>query len=131
MTEMVDSQPTPGLRVLVVDDNVDAAESMCTLLTMLGHETAVAYDGPSGLAVAEQFRPRVAILDLGLPHLNGYDLARQLRAGTHAPRLIVAVSGYGQPDDRRKSQEAGFDHHFTKPVELAALQAVLDLRDPG
>jgi CheY-like chemotaxis protein len=124
---VTDEQQLPtGLRVLVVDDNVDAAESLCILLEMLGHETAMAFDGPTGLTVAEQFRPRVAILDIGLPRLNGYDLARHLKAGPDAPRLMVAVSGYGQAEDRRKSQEAGFDHHLTKPVELAVLQAVLD-----
>jgi CheY-like chemotaxis protein len=124
MTPTDDPLPT-GLRVLVVDDNVDAAESLSTLLGMLGHETAVAFDGPQGLALAEQFRPQVAVLDLGLPRLNGYELARRLRAAPHAPQLIVAVSGYGQPEDRRKSSEAGFDHHLTKPVELAVLQSVL------
>ena len=127
MTATVDTGPPTGLRVLVVDDNVDAAESLCTLLGMLGHETAMAFDGPSGLALADQFRPRVAILDLGLPRLDGYEIARQLRTGPDAPRLLVAVNGYGQPDHRRKSQEAGFDHHFTKPVELAMLQTVLNL----
>lgn len=121
-----DDQLVKGLRVLVVDDNVDAAESLCTLLGMLGHETAVAFDGPTGLALAQQFRPDVAILDLGLPRLSGYDLARQLRAETDAPRLFVAVSGYGQPEDRRRSREAGFDHHLTKPVEIAVIQSVLD-----
>src|SRR5687767_9068210 len=100
MTATDGHRPTPatGLRVLVVDDNVDAAESLCTLLGMLGHETAMAFDGPAGLAQAEQFRPQVAILDLGLPRLNGYDLARRLRAGPGGPRLLVAVSGYGRPE---------------------------------
>jgi CheY-like chemotaxis protein len=111
--------------VLVVDDNVDAAESLCTLLGMLGHTTAVAYDGPSGLTRATEFRPRVAILDIGLPGMNGHELARRLRAGPVCPELLVAVSGYGRDEDRRVSREAGFDHHLTKPVELAVLQAVL------
>ena len=121
-----DSQPTAdGLRVMVVDDNVDAAESLCTLLRMLGHATAVAYDGPSGLATAAAFRPRVAILDIGLPGMSGHELARRLRADPAAPELLVAISGYGRDKDRSDSHEAGFDHHLTKPVELAVLQAVL------
>src|SRR5687768_5375038 len=98
MTTTVDTRPPTGHRVLVVDDNVDAAESLCTLLGMLGHETAMAFDGPSGLALADQFRPRVAILDLGLPRLDGYELARRLRAVPDAPGLVIAVSGYGQAD---------------------------------
>lgn len=125
MTATDDSQQRAGLRILVVDDNVDAAESLCTLLRILGHETTAAFDGHAGLAAAEAFRPRVAILDLGLPGMNGYDLARQLREAPAAPALIVAVSGYGRDEDRRKSREAGIDHHLTKPVELAVLQAVL------
>lgn len=122
---MTDDPPVTGLRVLVVDDNVDAAESLCALLGMLGHETAVAFDGPSGLALAQRFRPHAAVLDLGMPGLNGLDLARRLRAGPDAPRLLVAVSGYGQPEDRLRTRDAGFDHHLIKPVELAVLQALL------
>jgi CheY-like chemotaxis protein len=126
MTSIDDSQLTAaGLRVLVVDDNVDAAESLCTLLGMLGHTTAVAYDGPAGLTIATAFRPQVAILDIGLPGMSGHELARRLRAGPATPELLVAVSGYARDEDRRHSHEAGFDHHLIKPVELAVMQAVL------
>jgi CheY-like chemotaxis protein len=116
----------PGRRrVLVVDDNVDAAELLATALRLSGHDVRVAHDGPSALALAGDFPPEVAFLDLGLPVMDGFELGRRLRpllAGR--PLRIVAVSGYGQPVDRARSAEAGFDRHLVKPVDLAELLAL-------
>ena len=114
------------MRVLLVDDNVDAAESLAMLLRLWGHEVAVAHDGPAALRAAEGQRPQVALLDIGLPGMDGYELARRLRSQPGLGRVVlVALTGWGQEEDRRRSQEAGFDHHLTKPVELGALQKLL------
>jgi signal transduction histidine kinase/DNA-binding response OmpR family regulator len=117
---------TPAYRVLVVDDNTDSADSLSMLLQMLGHQTLIAYDGLNALEVAISFQPEVVLLDIGLPRLDGYQVARRLREqpGT-ASCLLIAVSGYGQDEDRVKAQEAGFDHHLTKPLNYEALQALL------
>lgn len=106
-------------RILVIDDNVDAADSLSILLRLLGHEVETAYAGPSGLAIAESFRPEVVFLDIGMPGMSGYEVARRLRAGPAAVhlRLLVAVSGFGQVADRQKAVEAGFDHHLLKPAD--------------
>ncbi|HZT81667.1 MAG TPA: ATP-binding protein [Gemmataceae bacterium] len=120
-----------GRRVLVVEDNRDAADSLAVLLRLAGHEVRVAYDGPSALAEAPRFRPDVILLDIGLPRLDGCEVARQLRRQTGLQDvLLVALTGFGQEQDRRRSREAGFDAHFVKPVDFAALQAVL-ARPPG
>lgn len=114
------------LRILVVDDLRDAADSLALLLEALGHQALAVYDGPSALQAAGRFRPQVVLLDLGLPHITGYEVAGQLRqvAGCEQP-LIVAVTGYGQAEDRRRTQEAGFDAHLLKPVEPDQLLALL------
>jgi PAS domain S-box-containing protein len=115
------------LRVLVVDDNVDAAESLAQLLRLEGHEVQVAYDGPMALERAPGFGPHVVLLDIGLPGgMDGYEVARQLQAlhGMNGMRLI-AMSGYGQDEDRRRSVEAGFRAHCVKPLELSELRALL------
>ncbi len=113
-------------RILVVDDNRDAAESLATLLTLSGHETHVAYDGQEALAAAATLRPAVVLLDIGLPKLNGYEAARQMREQPWGKRMVlVALTGWGQQEDRRKSAEAGFDAHMVKPVDLDALAKVL------
>jgi PAS domain S-box-containing protein len=113
-------------RVLVVDDNGDAAESLALLLQTIGHETRVAHDGPGALKEAETFGPDVVLLDIGLPGMDGYEVARRLRRLEPArSALLVAVTGYGQDEDRRRSKEAGFDHHFVKPVDPATLADVL------
>ena len=115
----------PGLRVLVADDNRDAADSMQRILALFGHEVQVAYDGSTALRLGEQFRPRVALLDIGMPGTNGYEVARALRR-SQGPRVtLVAVTGWGQEADRRRSSEAGFDHHLTKPVDPGALNNLL------
>jgi PAS domain S-box-containing protein len=113
-------------RVLVVDDNEDSVDSLAMLLRMLGHEVATANDGASALPVAEQFRPDVAILDIGLPKVNGYELAKQIRENSWARDIVlVALTGWGQEQHRRRSADAGFNHHLTKPVELEVLQQIL------
>ena len=112
-------------RVLVVDDNVDAAELLGDALQMLGHEVAVVHDGPAALAAVERFRPDLAVLDVGLPQMDGHELARRLRALVPECRLI-ALTGYGQEADRARSMEAGFDVHLVKPVNLAQLAQFVD-----
>jgi len=115
-----------SLRVLVVDDNVDAAELLVALLTSMGHELAVANDAKLALALAADFRPEVALLDIGLPVIDGYMLAEQLRlVPSCANTLFVAVSGYGQPEDRERSKRAGFAHHLVKPVPIEAFRSLL------
>jgi signal transduction histidine kinase/ActR/RegA family two-component response regulator len=118
--------PAPPRRILVVDDNADAADSLALLLRLGGHDVQTAYDGPAALAAAAAFRPEVVLLDIGLPRMDGLEVARRLRA-EHAPgnMVLVAVTGYGQEEDRRQAGEAGFDHHFTKPLEIDALNALL------
>jgi signal transduction histidine kinase/ActR/RegA family two-component response regulator len=113
-------------RVLVADDNVDAAESLCMLLQIAGHEVRCAHDGVESVRVAEQFRPEVVLLDIGMPRLNGYGAARQIRALPEGPSmLLIALTGWGQDEDKRLALDAGFDRHLTKPVEPEALMALV------
>jgi CheY-like chemotaxis protein len=106
---------------------VDAATTLGELLTALGHEVAVRFDGKSALADAAAFAPEVLVLDIGLPDIDGYELARSLRGSTAtAQARYLALTGYGQAHDRTLARAAGFDHHFVKPVDIVALQAVLD-----
>jgi PAS domain S-box-containing protein len=113
-------------RVLVVDDNVDSVDSLGMLLRLLGHEVETASDGRSALVKADEFRPQVAILDIGLPKVNGYDLAKQIRERDWARDVVlVALTGWGQEQHRRRSEEAGFNYHLTKPVEFDVLQKIL------
>jgi CheY-like chemotaxis protein len=112
--------------VLVVEDNVDTAAAMSQLLTQARCETKVAHDGPAALEAANGFRPQVVLLDIGLPGLDGYEVARRLRADSrHAGMRLVAISGYGQAQDQQRSKEAGFDYHLVKPVDLHSLMALL------
>jgi PAS domain S-box-containing protein len=116
----------PGCRILVVDDNRDAAESLSMLLRRLGHEVHTAHDGLEGVEAAAEFRPDVVLMDIGLPKLNGYEAASRVREGPGgAELLLIALTGWGQEGDRRRSQAAGFDYHMTKPVEFKALQKLL------
>ncbi len=109
-------------RVLIVDDNDDAAELLAELLAAHGHVTRIAHDGPAALAMLPEFAPHVALLDIGLPAMDGYELARRMRAtAAGAKACIVAVTGYGQETDRRRSSEAGFDAHFVKPLDSDAI----------
>ena len=116
-----------GIGVLVVDDNVDSAQSMAQLLAILGYRTWTAHDGQEALQVAGDRRPQAVILDLGLPKLSGLDVACRIRAqaGWGETVLLVALSGWGQEEDRERTHEAGFDHHFVKPVDIDELVAVL------
>jgi CheY-like chemotaxis protein len=120
-------------RVLVVDDNLDSADTMAELVRIWGYEVRTAHDGPAALECARSFRPNVVLLDVGLPGMDGYELARRLRAEGLAGELLVSVTGYGQDEDRRKAQEAGFDHHLTKPVNPETLQRLVaqDARGPA
>jgi PAS domain S-box-containing protein len=113
------------VRILVVDDNRDTATTCAMLLKSLGHDVATSYDGLDALEQARTLRPNVLFLDIGLPGMNGYELARTLRDEGFERETLVAVSGYGQPEDRRRSREAGFDHHLVKPVDQAALVSAL------
>jgi PAS domain S-box-containing protein len=113
-------------RVLVVDDNQDSTTSLADLLRRRGHDVQTAYDGVEAIAVYQTFAPDVVLLDIGLPKLNGYEVARRLRQLPSGARvLLVAVTGWGQSDDRLRSREAGFDHHLVKPVSLAAFETLL------
>jgi CheY-like chemotaxis protein len=122
---MTDSK-APRRRVLVVDDNEDAANSLAMVLQLGGHETTSAYTAADALARAAAFQPDVVLLDIGLPGMSGYEVAQKMRElpGLRNVRL-VAVTGYGRSDDRRRAREAGFDDHLTKPVEFAVLDRAL------
>jgi CheY-like chemotaxis protein len=119
-------------RVLVVDDNLDAAESLVELLRLMGHDVRAAHDGVAAVAAAAEFRPDLALIDIGLPELNGYEVAHRIReAADSRDMLLVALTGYGQEEDRRKSREAGFDDHFVKPIAKEQLEALLtQIRSP-
>ncbi|HET9108408.1 MAG TPA: response regulator [Steroidobacteraceae bacterium] len=118
---------TPKRRLLVVDDNKDAAESMSMLLEMWGHEVAFAYDGPSALETAQRWQPEAIFLDIGLPGMDGYELAERMREMPQAKdAMLIAITGYGQEDDRLRSRKAGIDHHLVKPVAPDALLSLID-----
>jgi PAS domain S-box-containing protein len=124
-------QPTPPRRVLVVDDNADAASSLAVLLKLEGHEARVAHNGPSALEAVEQSPPDVVFLDIGMSGMDGYEVARRLRALRGARGLkLIALTGWGQEHDRQRARAAGFDHHLTKPVVPNQLHALL-AADPG
>jgi two-component system, sensor histidine kinase len=113
-------------RVLVVEDNLDAALTLADLLGIWGYEVSTVHDGLSAVETAPRFRPDVVLLDIGLPGIDGYEVARRLRRRPElAGLLIVAVTGYGQESDRQRSREAGFDHHLVKPVDLETLRRLL------
>jgi CheY-like chemotaxis protein len=113
-------------RALIVDDNRDAAESLAALIGLAGHEVRVAHDGPTALTVAEAFRPEVVLLDIGLPGMTGYDVARALRnRPPTAGAVLAALTGYGQDEDRRQSREAGIDVHLVKPPDPEAIRRLL------
>jgi two-component system CheB/CheR fusion protein len=116
---------TTPLRVLVVDDNVDAARTLEHVLSRAGHRVALAHDGAGALASAATLHPEVVLLDIGLPGMDGYAVAARLRAAGHERAAFVAITGYGQDDDLRRSQTAGFDRHLVKPIDGAALRQLL------
>jgi CheY-like chemotaxis protein len=116
----------PPRRILVVDDNQDAANSLVLLLRLAGHEVRSAYNGPTALALAVDFHPSLVLLDIGMPGMDGYEAARQMRANHDLQHLIlVALTGWGQERDKRRSKEAGFDYHMVKPVDPKALVKLL------
>jgi signal transduction histidine kinase/CheY-like chemotaxis protein len=116
------AQDTGGLRVLVVDDNADSAESLSQVMRILGYPVAVAHDGVEAVERVGTWRPAVALMDIGMPRMSGLEAARAIRALPGGDRVwLIALSGWGQSEDRRKSHEAGFDHHFVKPVDVEAL----------
>ena len=125
IASITSSSPPPSRRIMVVDDNSDEAESLGMLLRLMGNEVSVFHDGPAALAATSTFKPEVAFLDVGMPKMDGYELARKLRGNLGELPLLVAVTGYGMAEDRRRSHEAGFDEHLVKPAAPTALQALL------
>lgn len=116
----------PKRRILVVDDNHDSADSLATMLQLMGHDTELAHDGLEAVERAETYRPDLVLLDIGLPQINGYEAARRIREhqwGKHM--LVIALTGWGQEEDKRRAMEAGFDHHLTKPVGFEVLEKLL------
>jgi signal transduction histidine kinase len=121
---------SPAHRILVVDDNPDAAQSLATLLELQGHEVRLAHDGPSALEAAQAFQPRVVLLDIGLPGMSGHEVARRLRDQQILKNgMLIAMTGYGQDEDRRRSYEAGFTCHLVKPVDPQELFRLLVLNE--
>ena len=120
--------------VLLIEDNVDARDALRVLLELDGYDVETAGDGPEGLEIARAKTPAVALIDIGLPGMDGYEVARGLRALAGPRSFLVALTGYSDPDDRRRAEEAGFDAHVVKPVdpdELTRLLARLGVPDPG
>jgi signal transduction histidine kinase len=123
--EALPPSPTGGYRILVVDDNEDAADMLASALMTLGHETRTAHDGPTALSLAPEFKPHIALLDIGLPVMDGYDLGRRLRSDPRLAGLrLIAVTGYGMEEDQRRSREAGFEAHMVKPIDLDRLNTL-------
>jgi len=121
--------PTQTSRVLVVDDNMDVADMLAMMLQMFGHEVQAVYSGQTALETAVEYQPDFVLLDIGLPDMNGYEVARRLRQQPQTKDVrLIAMTGYGQDSDRQLSQEAGFDHHLVKPVDPQKLQDLLATR---
>jgi len=119
-------QEDQSKRILVVDDNTDAVESLALLLELEGHEVRTALDGPTALDLASEFQPQAILLDIGLPGMDGYEVARRLRERPETREaLIIAITGYGQQEDRALTKAAGFNHHLVKPVDPEELGALL------
>ena len=115
-----------GRRILVVDDHVDSAEMTAAALSLAGYESKVAHDGATALELAQSFRPDIALLDLGLPVMDGYQLAQKFQTELPHPPRLVAMTGYGQVADRDRTRAAGFQAHVVKPVDFDRLAAILD-----
>ncbi|MEO5985618.1 MAG: response regulator [Candidatus Limnocylindria bacterium] len=125
-TGLITEPRHPPQRILIVDDNRDAADALAGLLELDGNDVHVAHDGDVALAMAEELRPQVILLDIGLPSLNGYEVAERIRATEWgASILLLALTGWGHPDDRAKTERAGFDEHLIKPVEIDTLTELL------
>ena len=125
MTRSPDAPPT-GLNVLVVDDNRDSAEMLQVLLGMLGHTVSVAHTGRGAVESVNAARPHVVLLDIGLPDMSGYDVAREIRASDGAPVRLIALTGWGQQEVGDQAADAGFDQHLTKPADPALLERILN-----
>jgi CheY-like chemotaxis protein len=123
-------KPSVRRRILIADDNRAAAESLAMLLQMEGHDVQVTYDGQQALDTFSAMQPEIALLDIGMPKVNGYEVARQMRHGANGRSLtLIAVTGWGQDSDRAKATAAGFNYHFTKPVEVDRLTELLGSRE--
>lgn len=129
---VTDKEPVVSRRILVVDDNIDTADTSAMLLKLEGHTAQIALDGPTAIETAREFRPEIILLDIGLPGMSGYEVARALRGQPqNRNALLVAITGYGQLDDREQSKGAGFDHHLTKPVDMDQLRAAIASYEPN
>jgi CheY-like chemotaxis protein len=123
----VSASTVPKKRILVVDDNEDAAEGLSRSLELRGYPTAVAFDGPRALELAREFQPEVVLLDIGMPVMDGYELARRLRELPGLEEIpVIAVTGYGRESDHARSREAGFRAHLVKPVEFSKILHLLE-----
>ena len=129
MTTNDEKSPTAETRqrVLVVDDNKDSAQTLAMMLKIMGNDIRTAHDGLEAVEKAQEYLPNVILLDLGMPKLNGYDVCRRIREQTWGLNMvIIALTGWGQAEDRQRTKEAGFDHHLVKPVDVAKLKELLD-----
>jgi CheY-like chemotaxis protein len=117
--------PPPSRRILLVEDNPDSRETLQLLLTLWGYIVEVAADGRAGVDKALDWQPDVAIIDIGLPVLSGYEVAQRVRAVLHEKTFLIALTGYSKPDDRRQAMEAGFDVHMSKPADFELLSDLL------
>ena len=126
MNTRAENTPPKSFRILVVDDNHDSALSQAMMLSIMGPETRTAHDGESAVATAESFITEGVLLDIGLPKLNGYEVAQRIREQEWGTSMfLIAVTGWGQEEDRRRTREAHFDEHLVKPVQIAELQELL------
>jgi len=124
------AEPFPPRRIMIVDDNHDAAETLSMLLTELGATVAIAHSGPEALRALDGFDPDAVLLDIGMPGMDGYEVSRHVRASSsHGDVLLIALTGWGQEDDRERSKRAGFDYHFVKPPDINRMRTILASRD--
>jgi CheY-like chemotaxis protein len=124
--EEASSAPKSELRIQIVDDNRDSADTLAMMLKIMGNDTRTAYDGKEGVELAEEFRPNVLLFDIGLPKLNGYEACRLIRQLPWGNKVVmIAVTGWGQEEDRQRSHDAGFDYHMVKPVDASSLMKLL------
>jgi CheY-like chemotaxis protein len=125
--EVIPAAVATGHRLLVVDDNEDAASSLAMLLRLRGHDVQIVHDGPSALGAAAVYRPNIVFLDIGMPGMDGYEVAVRIRRLPGLESVVLAaLTGWGQLADRQRSKQAGFDHHLVKPVDIQGLELVLD-----
>jgi CheY-like chemotaxis protein len=125
MSRAAIADPSPVLRILVIDDDRDTAETTALLLRAFGHDVLIALDGYQAIEIARRHRPEYVLLDLALPGLDGYQVAARLRRELAGPLVIIAITGYGREEDRQLSRQAGIDHHLLKPTDLTALLSLL------